>query len=88
MFLTTGQANNSDVLKSQMSGHHAVAFYPTDSIVGDLATTPFLSLFDRQLFAQNRDEELNSLDPFLEYFVPSTIMLEQSVEIYKILTVL
>jgi hypothetical protein len=71
-----------------MGNHHALAFYPTDVMLGDAATTPFLSRFDHQLFAQNREEDLDTLDVFVEYFIVNTIILQQSVEIYKILSLL
>lgn len=88
LFLTAGRDNNTNVLKSQMSGHHALAFYPDDTMIGDAATTPFLSRFDHQLFAQNKEEEIDSLDIFLEYFVIDTLVVNQSAEVYKILSIL
>lgn len=86
LFLTVGRDNNTNVLKSQMSGHHALAFYPANEMIGDLATTPFLSRFDHQLFAQNHDENLNELDIFSEYFIINDLLIQHSVEIYKILS--
>lgn len=55
---------------------------------GDAATTPFLSVFDKQLFATNKEEDIDKIDIFLEYFIPNTLILCQSAEIYKILIIL
>lgn len=62
-----------------------MAFYPELKMISDSATTGFLSLFDRQLFAANSEEKLAELDIFVENFVLDEIVMQQATEFYKIL---
>ncbi len=88
LFLTAGGSNNEDVLKSQKHDYHALAFYPTDEMIGDMSTTPFLSVFDRQLFTTNVETELKNLDVFENDFILDALIFQQLTEIYKIMTLL
>ena len=70
-----------------MSGHHALAFYPTPIMTGDAATTPFLSRFDHQLFPYNLEEDVDVFAFLEKDFITNTLVINQATEIYKILSI-
>ena len=87
-FLTVGKTNNSEVVKSHKTNHHAVAFYPALEMIRDMSTTPFLSIFDKQLFVENKEPDLMDLDIFLKDFIVDELQFGQILEFYKILSLL
>ena len=62
-----------------------MAFYPSNSIIPDLSTTPFLSIYDKQLFVENIEPDLDDFDIFDNNFILNDLMINQLNELYKIL---